>query len=345
MKAFRFLKDKWFYISLIIMVLVVVLAFVIVFKRLDRFTRHGEEFLVPDFVGLNYDETVEKYKDDFTFLLLDSIYVKDFPEGAVYQQNPNPGAKVKKGRNIYVIRSSIAPEIVAMPNLRNLSLRQAIVTLDAVGLKVDWLDFIDYFARNAVVEQKQKGEVINPKDKVVKGSAITLVVGLGKGDKNTNLPDLVGTSIENVKYQINSASLNIGTEIFLDEDEPENLFVSRMDPPYSADKKVPLGSMINVWYRSIKTFDFNWYKYEKFRRDSIVDVMKFKKMDPDYIQYVIDSFNYILSHRKFSYDSLERLKDKRMVIDLSGFSDDFDIESIDFEDFNNEIDTNFFYDE
>lgn len=348
MKAFRFLKDKWFYISLIIMVLVVVGVFEYTFKRLNTFTRHGDEFDVPNFIGMNYAETVEQYQDDFTFLLLDSIYVKDFPEGAVYQQNPAPGAKVKKGRNIYVIRTSIAPEIVKMPNLRNLSLRQAMVSLNIAGLKVDKLEFVDYFARNAVIEQKIKDEVIEPQDDVVKGTAITLVVGLGNGSKTTNLPDLIGVSIKDVKTHINNASLNIGTEIFIDNDDTENLYVSRMEPVYSIETKVPLGSLVNVWYKSIQNFDFEWYKHEKIRRDSIVEVMRRKKMTGDTIQYVIDSFNFILSHRTFSYDSLQRIIDKNLMFRelIDNNKDEFTLDSLDFiDDYDYEIDTNFFYDE
>ena len=344
-KTFRFLKDKWFYISLIIMVLLVVAVLLFTFKRLDKFTRHGQELVVPDMVGMNYDEAVEQYQDIFTFVLLDSIYVKDFPEGAVYQQNPSPGARVKSGRNVYILRTNIAPEIVAMPNLRNLSLRQAMVSLNSVGLKVDKLEFVDYFARNAVVEQKFKGDVIEPKTDVVKGSAITLVVGLGKGDKTTNLPDLVGVNVEDAKNRINNASLNIGTEVFIDTDDEEFLFVSKMDPDYSADRMVPLGSLVNVWYKSSKNFDFDWYRYEKFRRDSIVEVMRLKRFKQDTINYVIDSFNYILSHRQFSYDSVSRIEDMRMRYQKSDRFDLLELDSLDYFDYDYEIDTTFFYDE
>lgn len=348
MKAFRFLKDKWFYISLIIMLLVVVVTFEFTFNRLDRFTRHGEEIVVPDLTGMNYEEVVENYSDEYTFQLLDSIYVKDFPEGAVYQQNPAPGSKVKRGRNVYVIRTSIAPEIVLMPNLRNLSLRQAMVSLNAVGLKVDKLEFIDYFARNAVVEQKIKGEVVAPKQEVVKGTAITLVVGYGNGEKKTNLPDLVGVKLEDVKNQINNASLNIGTEIFIDNDDPKNLYVIRMEPEYSIDKKVPLGSLVNVWYKSIENFDFAWYKYEKFRRDSMVESWRVRKLSTDTINYVIDSFNFILKNRKFSYDSVQRALDMQLIFRKIEpkpvvVEEVFELDDWDFDDY--EIDTNFFYDE
>ena len=351
MKAFRFLKDKWFYISLVIMLLVIVIAFLVTFRRLDKFTRHGDEFEVPDMIGMNYDSAVKRYGDELTFLLLDSIYVKGFPEGAVYQQNPRPAAKVKKGRNIYVIRTSIAPEIVTMPNLRNLSLRQAMVSLNAAGLKVDKLEFVDYFARNAVIEQKIKDEVIEPKQEVVKGTAVTLVVGYGNGDRTTNLPDLIGVNLADVKYQINKASLNIGTVIFIDDDDESSLFVSRMSPEYSIDTKVPLGSMVNVWLKSDKNFDFAWYKYEKFRRDSMVESMRLRRFDADTINYVIDSFNYILSHRSFSYDSLKRIYDKNMRFTkvTNNLNNDvvieeiIDADNLDDDDF--EIDTNFFYDE
>ena len=348
MKAFRFLKDKWFYISLIIMLLVVVVTFEFTFNRLDRFTRHGEEIEVPDMIGMNYDTAVVNYGEEFSFLLLDSIYVKDFPEGAVYQQNPAPGSKVKRGRNVYVIRTSIAPEIVLMPNLRNLSLRQAMVSLNAVGLKVDKLEFIDYFARNAVVEQKIKGEVVTPKQEVVKGTAVTLVVGYGNGEKKTNLPDLVGVRLEDVKNQINNASLNIGTEIFIDDDDPKNLYVIRMEPEYSIDKKVPLGSLVNVWYKSIENFDFAWYKYEKFRRDSMVESWRVRKLSTDTINYVIDSFNYILKNRKFSYDSVQRALDMQLIFRKIepkpvAIEEVIEVDDWNFDDY--EIDTNFFYDE
>ena len=350
MKLFRFLKDKWFYISLIIMLLIIIGVLEYTFSSLDKFTRHGEEFEVPNMVGMSYDEAVEKYQDEFSFILLDSIYVKDFPEGAVYQQNPASGAKVKQGRNIYIIRTTVAPEIIEMPNLRNLSLRQALVRLNMAGLKVDKLEYVDYFARNAVVEQKIKNKVIEPKEDVVKGSAITLVVGLGNGTQNTNIPDLIGTQLQDVKGVINNASLNIGTEIFIDNDVAENLYVIRMEPEYSAETMVPLGSTINVWYKSIKNFDFHWYKYEKFRRDSMAEVWRVRKFNADTIKYLVDSFNYILKNRKFSYDSIQRLRDMEMMFwdweAIRSAKIDTALDDLEFLlDDDYEIDTSFFYDE
>ena len=146
--------------------------------------------------------------------------------------------------------------------------------------------------------------------------------------------------MNDAKNQINNASLNVGMEIFVDDDDVENLYVSRMEPEYSFDKRVPLGSLVNVWYKSIKNFDVEWYKREKLRRDSIVEIMRIKKFKADTIKYVLDSFNYILSHRQFSYDSIERIKDKEMLFMVQ---DSLVFDYID--DFDYELDTTYFYDE
>ena len=343
MKAPRFVKDKWFYISIAVVIILIVIAFEIVFNRLDQFTRHGEEMVVPDLVGMNYVETQEKYGDIFHFQLVDSVYVRNFPEGAVYQQNPKSGLKMKKGRNMYIVRTTVSPEIVKMPNLKNLSLRQAMVKLNSVGLNVDNLVFVDYFARNAVIGQLIDGKEVAPNDDVVKGRSVTLKVGLGNGDKTTHLPDMVGTPYRNVKNLVNAASLNLGTEIFIDTDEYDSLFVYKMEPEYDIKSTVPLGSDVNVWYKSIRMFDFRWYDVEKHRRDSIVERLRRLKADAEDISYVIDSFNYILSHRTFSYDSVLHIRDLEMMYERPDSILDFDEEDLYFNDSVN--DNIYFYDE
>lgn len=336
MKTPLFLKDKWFYISLGVIILLIIIAFEITFHSLDNFTRHGDEMVVPDLTGKNFEEVQVEYADIFHFQLIDSVYVKDFPEGAVYQQDPKPGANVKKGRNMYIIMTSVAPEVVRIPNLRNLSLRQAMVSLNSAGLKVEKLVFVDYFARNAVVEQYVAGAVVEPNTELEKGTGVTLHVGLGVGDKTTYLPDIIGVSQSLVKEKINAASLNLGMEIFDAAGEPEDLVVYRMEPEYDKNTMVELGSDINVWYKSKNSFDVEWYKREKFIRDSIVERLRIRKTDPEKINYIIDSFNYILSHRSFSFDPAQRAKDKEMTV---GRDDD----SLYFNE--NEKDNNYFYDE
>lgn len=313
MKAFNFLTKRAFYIHLVIIIALVIILIHLTFSSLDRFTRHGKEILVPDFVGMNCDEVLEKYKDDYNFILLDSIYARNFLEGSIYQQDPLPNSKVKKGRNLYYIKVSVAPERVAMPNLRNLSLRQAMVMLNANGLKVAELEFVEHFAKNAVVEQLLNDSVIEPGQEVVKGSALTLQVGYGVADKRTHLPNLLTVNKSEVKAMIHEASLNLGEEIFMDADDMENYKVYKMEPAYDIQTLVTLGSKVNVYYKSKKLFDFDAYGRELVKKDSVIDVMKKKKINEDAIKHVSDSFDYIITHKLFLFDSISREYDKNIV--------------------------------
>lgn len=333
MKAFNFLTKRAFYIHLLIIIALIIIIIEIAFFALKGYTRHGEEIVVPDFMGRNCDSVLDQYKDDFNFIILDSVYTITLPEGAIYQQDPLPNSNVKKGRNLYYVKVSEAPEKVIMPNLRNLSLRQAMVSLKANGLKISELEFVDHFAKNAVVDQKYKGEVIEPGTEIVKGSEIKLLVGYGRDDMRTHLPQLAAARKSEVKNLLHEASLNLGREYHMDEDEDGKYRVFKMKPVYDIETLVKLGSKVDVWYRSENNFDFDSFARELFKKDSVISVMKKKKL-PDYtIKYATDSFDYIIKNRRFLYDSVSREYDKNIAYSKSFFryvyqEDEVDIDSV-----------------
>ena len=348
MKAFNFLTKRAFYINLFIIIALLVIIVEAAFFSLNSYTRHGEEIVVPDFVGKNCDSVLQQYADVFNFVLLDSIYAKNLPEGSFFQQDPLPNSNVKKGRNLYYIKVSEAPEKVIMPNLRNLSLRQAMVLLKANGLKVSELEFVEHFAKNAVVDQYFKDEAIEPGTEIVKGSEVKLLVGYGRDDKKTHLPNLLTAKKDNVKNLILEASLNLGEEFFMEYDSDEKYRVYKMEPAYDIQTLVTLGSAVNVWYRSEKQFDFDSYGRELFKKDSVLNVMKKKKLSDDTNKYVTDSFDYILSHRLFKFDSISREYDKNLILEREFFEyiyrdDNIDIDSLYFEIYESRIDTNYYY--
>ena len=333
MKAFNFLTKRAFYINLLIAIALVVIIIEVAFLSLKGYTRHGEEIVVPDFVGLNCDSILEQCKDDFNFVMLDSVYTKNLPEGSIYQQDPLPNSNVKKGRNLYYVKVSEAPEKVVMPNLKNLSLRQAMVALRANGLKVSELEFVDHFARNAIVEQEFKGEVIEPGTELVKGSFIKLKVGYGRDDVRTHLPNLLVAHKSDVKNLLHEASLNIGREYHMDEDEDGKYRVYKMKPVYDIETLVKLGSTVDVWYRSETNFDFDSFEKELKNKESMIAQMKKKKLPEHTIKYVTDSFDYILKNRRFLYDSISREYDKNIAYTKDFFryvylEDTIDIDSV-----------------
>ena len=333
MKAFNFLTKRAFYINLLIAIALVVIIIEVAFFSLKGYTRHGEEIVVPNFVGLNCDSILEQCKDDFNFVMLDSVYTKNLPEGSIYQQDPLPNSNVKKGRNLYYVKVSEAPEKVVMPNLKNLSLRQAMVALRANGLTVSELEFVDHFARNAIVEQEFKGEVIEPGTELVKGSSIKLKVGYGRDDVRTHLPNLLAARKSDVRNILHEASLNIGREYHMDEDEHKRYRVYKMNPAYDIETLVKLGSTVDVWYRSETNFDFDSYERELKNKESMIAQMKKKKLPENTIKYVTDSFDYILKNRRFLYDSISREYDMNIAYTMDFFryvylEDTIDIDSV-----------------
>lgn len=280
MGFFYFLKQKKFYLHLLFVILLTVIVFWAVVKSLDSYTRHGEVYVVPDFEGIHYTRVMDNYGEQFNFILIDSVYHPNAINGAIIAQNPSPNAKVKQGRNVYLTIIAQMPEEVPMPNLRNLSLRQAMVTLSINGLHVNELFFVDYFARNAVVEQEINGEIIEPETPVFKGTYIDLVVGNGGSSVNVPLPFIIGDSPDQAVQRLHAASLNLGNVYYMDRDSL-HARVYRTEPSLKEQKTMPIGGRVDVWYRSELDFSFPGY-LELMLNDSIdSDSLSIILNDPD----------------------------------------------------------------
>lgn len=271
MGFFYFLGKKKFYLHFLISIMLTVGLLWGVLKFLDVFTRHGEVYLVPDFSGQMVQDLRDKHFDDyFDLMVIDSIYDKRHQPGSIVMQNPLPGAKVKKGRHVYLTIVARMPEMVEMPNLRNLSLRQAMVQLDEKGLKVDHLEYVEYFAKNAVVDQLLNGEPIEAATRLPKGTAIALVVGKGEHPDLVPLPFLIGKSMQVAHHSLHDASLNVGREYYLDVTDSTHARVYKTEPEALSNALLNMGDSVNIWYRSDENFDFKAY-IEQLKADTSVN--------------------------------------------------------------------------
>jgi len=260
MGVFYFLGQKKFYIHLLIAIALMLLSLWLVLASLDSFTRHGDVYIVPDFAGMTMAQLEEKQYDDFfTLEIIDSAYNKTMGKGEVMMQNPLPGSKVKAGRHIYLTIVSEKPESVLMPNLKNLSLRQALVTLELNDLVVGKLDYVDYFAMNAVVEQLENGQPIEPGKEIVKGTVIDLQVGKGSTSISVAIPMLIGKKMAEAERAIHYSYLNVGNEYFMDGKDTASARVFKTNPQPLTKNNFPLGQAVDIWYRSENSFDFDAY--------------------------------------------------------------------------------------
>ena len=271
MGRFHFLKEKKFYINLLIILLLCVAILWLTFRLLDRYTRHDKVYTMPDFVGQDFREVKHEYSKDFNFILIDSVYPKGQQPGSIFQQDPLPGSKIKKGRNVYAIIVAVTPEKTHIPNLKGISLREAIGRLESSGLEVDHLDYVPYSYKNNVIEQLYQNQPIEEGTELVKGSQIVLRVGIGDNKDKVKVPNLIGKPASEAKRILNLTGLNLGKENSEDSDSLQYMCVRRMSPGPSSGS-VNAGTYIDVWYHSSRTMDFKKEMQELLHEDSLTNV-------------------------------------------------------------------------
>ena len=100
---FSFKNNRFFWLNLVAMIIVVIAIALGTLQWLDNYTRHGEAVVVPNVKGLPMRQAEnEIYKQSLKAVAIDSSYVKGMPPGAILEQNPAGGSKVKKGRTVYL---------------------------------------------------------------------------------------------------------------------------------------------------------------------------------------------------------------------------------------------------
>ena len=273
MGRLQFLKEKKFYINLLAILILCVVLLWLTFRFLGKYTRHDEVYTMPDFIGQDYRQVKHDYSRDFHFILIDSVYPKGQQPGSIYQQDPLPGSKIKKGRNVYAIIVAETPEKTHMPNLIGISLREAIGRIESSGLQVDYLEYVDYSYKNNVVGQYFQGNPIEKDTELVKGSKIMLRVGIGQEKMNVKVPNLIGKPATEAKRLLNLAGMNLGNETYEDNDSLQYLCVKRMSPGPSSGL-VKLGTTINLTYHSNRTMDFKKEMNELLHEDSLLNLPK-----------------------------------------------------------------------
>jgi eukaryotic-like serine/threonine-protein kinase len=180
MDFFYFVFSKRFLKHFLASVLIFGIILWITFLILSSYTRHGDYLEVPQFTGKDFEQVKsDPAYSDFEFMVIDSVFDLKSKKGMILRQDPYANSKVKENRKIYLTIVSTNPEKTSMPDLKFLTLRQAISILESTGLKVGSISYIPTFDQDAVQQQTFKGKIIDPDTKLDKGSVIDLTVGMG----------------------------------------------------------------------------------------------------------------------------------------------------------------------
>jgi beta-lactam-binding protein with PASTA domain len=226
----------------------VILFFAIIIAvlfSLKSCTRHGESITLPDFRGLHVDSLLLfAQQHHLNCKIIDSIYNDTLPIGTVVMQDPYPLSGVKIGRNIYVSIVSSLPETVLMPDVINLSIRQAVSLIYSNNLSVKNIEFQTGFDKNAVQKQLFDGVEIEPSTKLRKNTAITLVASEGDAVASIAVPNLKGLTKKEAVMRIFRNSFNVG-HIAGNDLKNDNQVVVAQVPTPSSGTYLP-GCKINI---------------------------------------------------------------------------------------------------
>lgn len=247
-----FILSKTFLKNIGLAALIVVGFIMALLIWLNFYTRHGQSRPVPSFIGLTMNQTVQlAKKSKLKYQIIDSVYTSEVLRGCIAEQNPVPGFKVKKKRNIMLTINAFNPEMVAMPNLLNLPKRQAIALIESSGLQMGISRYTPDISFDVVLKQIYDGKEIQEGDSIQKGSEIDLVLGKGLSNQKTYVPDLIGINIESARNKIMGASLTLVTSIFdntvITGQDSADAFVYKQNPDFSVDATLQLGSSIYLW--------------------------------------------------------------------------------------------------
>lgn len=196
---------------------------------------------VPDVVKLSYEDCREKL---FKVGLLTEVRTKEYddtiPEYAVVTQSPAAGSRVKKGRKIAVVISK-GKEVAVIPDVRNITERQARITLKKAGFTLGNI-------RKVYSKERPVDVVINafPKSGTTTSREIEVDLYVSKGPKPTHaaVPNLVGESLKNAKVKIRESELVLGKISY--KNNPSLLPGTIISQSAAPGSRVPLESRLNL---------------------------------------------------------------------------------------------------
>jgi beta-lactam-binding protein with PASTA domain len=228
-------------------VIVVILSW-ITLLLIDVYTRHGESVPVPDVRGLYFDEANNILNNsDLYALIIDSVYVRDKALGTILEQIPAAGSSVKKQRNIFLIVNKNQFKKIPLPDVGDISQRQADALLRSVGLKVSNVIYSPSEFKDLVIDVLYNGRSITPGSRITEGASVVLVVGSGMGENVTRVPSLTGLTLVEAREIVIQSSFVLGAVNY--DEAPSNnenkYFIYRQRP--SGNQAASAGSRIDIW--------------------------------------------------------------------------------------------------
>jgi beta-lactam-binding protein with PASTA domain len=211
------------------------------YLTLTLIVKSEDTVVVPDLLGKNVVYVLELLTDlGLNTKVKGSEYSTEVPENNVIFQEPEPGAEIKKGRDVRIIISKGAKSIL-MPNLKGLSLRQARIILEENSLH---RGEISSTYSNTIRKDEIIAQVPSQGTMITRCQGVDLLVSMGVRPRVYKMPDLIGLSFNTAITMIENIDLVLGEiKTHFHEGKPLNTVVAQESP---SGYYVTQGSTVNI---------------------------------------------------------------------------------------------------
>lgn len=259
----------------------------------------GSEVAVPNIENMDIRDANTKLKElGLKMNIIDEQYNDEVEKDRIISQEPSPGQKVKKGREIKVIISKGA-ELTRVPSLVGYDIDEAETMLQNKGLRLGRTEeaFNNRFAEGQVISQDpEAGEEVSENTKV------NVVISKGSEKDRVAMPSLEGLTLQEAKTKLADSGLEIGKITRQESNKYYSDQVISQDT--SPGVKVEEGSTVNLVVSSgpgpvteTKAVEFTLPDQQEFYK--VVITIKDEqgtRQVYDQIHQASDTVNVILSH-------------------------------------------------
>ncbi len=203
----QILTSKYLYFSVLGLILIGSVSLLLLDKLImPIYTNYNEGVTVPDVTRISLTEAEELLTSyGLRVEVSDRRANSAFPADYVIDQAPAPSVLVKPNRKVYLtVNTAVRPQVI-VPNVVNLSLRNAQIQLQNYGLEVGSISYESSRFKNAVLRQSIPQGIT-----VEKGRAIDLVVSDGLGDKIVDIPEIRGLRLPDAQLKLREVGLRVG---------------------------------------------------------------------------------------------------------------------------------------
>lgn len=197
--------------------------------------------VVPDLIGKDVVYALELLTDlGLNTKVAGYEYRRKVPKNHIAHQDPEPGAEIKKGRDVRIVVSK-GPETVSTPNLIGLDIREARIILEENGLA-------EGMVSRTFMRGSHNGEVLSQTPSagrvIPRTTPVDLLVSLGARPKRFKMPRVIGRSPQEAILAIEKTQLRLGKIRRVKQDDMPSDVVVEQHPrsgyPVTAGTRVDL---------------------------------------------------------------------------------------------------------